>query len=200
LRPERASSAELAIEHRGIRLSLFSESIDDALLSQTAPLVPGSTTLYSYVQNIDRTRTRGVELAFDKRDILPGVDLAGSATWVEPLIRADAAFAPAIGKDIPQVPRRRATIVATWRPTPPVSLTAALRYASRSWATIDNSDPVANTWQGFAGYTVVDLRATFAVTPHWQMAIGADNVGGARYFLFHPFPQRSFSAELRWRY
>jgi len=200
LRPERATSAELAIEHRGIRLSLFSESIDDALLSQTAPLVPGSTTLYSYVQNIDRTRTRGVELAFDKRDVLPGLDLAGSATWVEPLIRADAAFVPAIGKDIPQVPRRRATIVATWRPTPPVSLTAALRYASRSWATIDNSDPVANTYQGFAGYTVVDLRAAFAVSPHWQMAIGADNVGGARYFLFHPFPQRSFSAELRWRY
>ena len=82
----------------------------------------------------------------------------------------------------------------------PVSLTAALRYASRSFATIDNSDPVANTWQGFAGYTVLDLRASLAVTPHWQLAIGADNVGGARYFLFHPFPQRTFSAELRWRY
>ena len=200
LRPERATSAELAIEHRGIRLSLFSESIDDALLSQTAPLVPGSTTLFSYVQNVDRTRARGVELAFDKRNVVPGVDLAGSATWVEPLIRADAAFPAALGKDLPQVPRGRATIVATWRPTPPVSLTAALRYASRSFATIDNSDPVANTWQGFAGYTVVDLRAAFQVTPHWQLAVGADNVGGARYFLFHPFPQRSFSAELRWRY
>jgi iron complex outermembrane receptor protein len=200
LRPERATSGELAIEHSGMRLSLFSESIDDALLSQTAPLVAGSTTLFSYVQNVDRTRTRGIELALDKRDILPGFDLAGSVTWVEALIRADAAFATAIGKDLPQVPRRRATIVATWRPMPPVSLTAALRYASRSFATIDNSDPVANTWQGFAGYTVVDLRATFAVTPHWQWAIGADNVGGARYFLFHPFPQRTFSAELRWRY
>jgi len=200
LRPERATSAELAIEHRGIRLSLFSESIDDALLAQTAPLVPGSTTLFSYVQNVDRTRTRGIELAFDRRDVLPGFDLAGSATLVEALIRADAAFPAAIGKDLPQVPRRRATIVATWRPAPPVSLTAALRYASRSFATIDNSDPVANTWQGFAGYTVVDLRATFAVVPHWQLAIGADNVGASRYFLFHPFPQRTFSAELRWRY
>ncbi|HSI16735.1 MAG TPA: TonB-dependent receptor [Sphingomonas sp.] len=199
LRPERATSGELAIEHRGVRLSLFSESIDDALLSQFG-VVPPSSTPVNFVQNVDRTRIRGVELAFDKRDILPGFDLSGSATWVEPLIRADAAFPAAIGKDVPQVPRRRATIVATWRPTAPVSLTAALRYASRSYATIDNSDPVANTYQGFAGYTVVDLRAAFTVTPHWQLAIGADNVGGARYFLFHPFPQRSFSAELRWRY
>jgi iron complex outermembrane receptor protein len=199
LRPERATSGELAIEHRGVRLSLFSESIDDALLSQFGVL-PTSPTPVNFVQNVDRTRTRGIEIAFDKRDILPGFDLSGSATWVEALIRADAAFASAIGKDVPQVPRRRATIVATWRPTAPVSLTAALRYASRSYATIDNSDPVANTYQGFAGYTVVDLRAAFTVTPHWQLAIGADNVGGARYFLFHPFPQRTVSAELRWRY
>jgi iron complex outermembrane receptor protein len=199
LRPERATSAELAIEHRGIRLSLFSESIDDALVSQSR-LLPNTTTPVNFVQNVDRTRARGIEVAFDRRNILPGFDLSASATWVEPLIRADAAFPAAIGKDLPQVPRRRATIVATWRPAQPVSLTAALRHASRSYATIDNSDPVANTYQGFAGYTVVDLRATFAVTPHWQMAVGADNVGGARYFLFHPFPQRSFSAELRWRY
>ena len=200
LRPERATSAELAVEHHGVRLSLFSESINDALLTQTAPLVPGSTTLFSYVQNVDRTRARGIELAFDRHDVLPGLDLSGSATWVEALIRADAAFPAAIGKDLPQLPRRRATFVATWRPAPPVALTAAVRYASRSYATIDNSDPVANTFQGFAGYTVVDLRAAFIVTPHWQLAIGADNVGGARYFIFHPFPQRSFSAELRWRY
>ena len=49
LRPERARSAELAIEHKDehgkVRLSLFGERVRDALVSQTAPLVPGSTTL-----------------------------------------------------------------------------------------------------------------------------------------------------------
>ena len=45
-----------------LRLSLFEEDIANALLSQSAPLLPGSTTLFSFVQNVDRTRARGVEL------------------------------------------------------------------------------------------------------------------------------------------
>lgn len=203
LRPERALSEELALQHgdgeRYVRLSLFDESITDALLTQTAPLVPGSSTLYSYVQNVDRVHTRGVELAMVERDLLPRFDLSGSVTLIDPRIRADAAFPAAIGKRPPQEPLRRATIVATWRPAEPVALTAAARYSSRSFGTIDNSDPVGNTYQGFGSYVVVDLRANFRVTPHWQMALGVDNVGDRRYFLFHAFPQRTVSAELSYR-
>ena len=203
LRPERALSEELAIQHgdgdRYIRLSLFNEAISDALLSQTVPISPGSSTLVSYVQNVDRVRTRGMELAVVERDLLPRFDLSGSFTLIDSRIRADAAFPTAIGKRPPQVPLRKATIVATWRPTDAISLTAAGRYASRSYGTIDNSDPVSNTYQGFGSYIVADVRANFRVTPHWQMAVGVDNIGNRKYFLFHPFPQRTVSAELTYR-
>ena len=51
LRPEHARSMELAIERpfdQGrVRLSLFDERITDALISQSAPLVPNSTTLFN---------------------------------------------------------------------------------------------------------------------------------------------------------
>jgi iron complex outermembrane receptor protein len=202
LRPERALSEELALEHADahgtIRLSLFNEAIADALLSQTAP-VNGGAQLASYVQNVDRVRTRGIELAFDRRDLLEGFDLAGSVTLVDPKIRADAAFPAAIGKRPPQVPRRKATLVATWRPVERLSLTAAGRYSARAFGTIDNSDPVSHTFQGFEQYLVVDLRAQFRIDRHWIAAIGIDNVGGEKYYLFHPFPQRSFAAELSYR-
>ena len=203
LRPEHALSGELAIQQgdgdRYIRLSLFNESITDALLSQSAPLAPGSSTLFSFVQNVDRVRTRGLELAVVERNLLPRFDLSGSVTLVDPRIRADAAFPTAIGKRPPQIPLRKATIVATYRPSDAISLTAAGRYASRSFGTIDNSDPVSFTYQGFGSYVVVDLRANFRVTPHWQMAVGVDNVANRKYFLFHPFPQRALSAELSYR-
>lgn len=203
LRPERALSEELTVRHgRGsdyVRLSLFNEDLTDALLSQTAPLVPGSSTLFSYVQNVDRLRTRGVELAVVETDLLPGFDLSGSVTLIDPRITANAAFPDAIGKRPPQLPLRKATIVATWRPTDQLALTAAARFASRSFATINNIDSNANTYQGFDGYAVVDLRAQFKVTRRWQLALGVDNVGNDRYFLFHPFPQRSFTAELTYR-
>ena len=205
LRPERARSEELAIEHVAgnghLRLSLFSEAIRDALISQSAPLLPGSTTLFSYVQNIPRVRTRGIELAVDWHDLgLAGFDLSGSVTLVDPTTRSDPAFPAAEGKDLPQVPRRRATLVATYRVDPRLSFTLAGRYSSRSFATIDNSDPIAHTFQGFDPYFVLDARMTYRFGPHLELAAGVENLTDDRYFLFHPFPQRAFSAELGWRW
>jgi iron complex outermembrane receptor protein len=202
LKPEKALSAELAIErHIGgghVRLSLFHETIKDALISQSAPLVPGSTTLFNYVQNIGRTRTNGLELAVEKRNLLPRFDLSGSVTLADPKIASDPTFPVAEGKLIPQVPRRKATIVATWRPTERLSLTGAARYSSRMFATIDNSDIVGHTFQGFEGYVVADVRAIYRVTPQIDVAAGVENLTDKRYFLFHPFPGRTFTAELNW--
>jgi iron complex outermembrane receptor protein len=205
LRAERARSEELAVE-RGfgdshVRLSLFNERIRDALISQSAPLVPGSATLFSYVQNIPQVRTYGLEAAFDWRDaLIPGLDLSGSLTLANPRIVSDPAFAAAEGKDIPQVPRRRATLVATYHAGERAAFTLAGRYSSRSFGTIDNSDVVAHTYQGFEGYLVLDARATFRLSEQLEAAVGAENLTNERYFLFHPFPQRSVTAELSWRW
>ena len=47
---------------------------------------------------------------------------------------------------------------------------------------------------------MLDARATFRLTDHLEAAIGAENLTNARYFIFHPFPQRSVTAELSWRW
>lgn len=205
LRPERARSAELAGQWSDsaghVRLSLFRESIRDALISQTAPLVPGSTALFSFVQNVERVRTTGLELAFERRGLLaPQLDVSGSATLVRPKVVEDVAFPAAEGKDLPQVPRRRATLVLTWHASKAASLTLAGRYASRSFGTIDNSDIVAHTFQGFEGYLVADARAKIGIGKHWTAAIGVENLGNEKYYLFHPFPQRTFTGELTYRW
>ena len=205
LRPERARSAELALERSGrsgnVRLSLFHERIKDALISQSAPLVPGSPTLFNFVQNVPAVRTRGIELAFERRGLLvPSLDLSGSVTLADPTVLRDPAFPAAEGKDLPQVPRRRATLVATWHPSDEIALTLAGRHSSRSYGTIDNSDILTHTYQGFEGYTVIDARANFEVGERWRIAFGVENLGNDKYYLFHPFPQRSFTAEVGFRW
>jgi iron complex outermembrane receptor protein len=205
LRPERARSAELAgmwTNRTGhVRLSLFRESIENALISQTAPLVPGSTALFSFVQNVEHVRTSGVELAFERRGLgVPELDVSGSVTLTRPKILEDAAFPAAEGKDLPQVPRRRATLVMTWRASEAASLTLAGRYSSRSFGTIDNSDVVTHTFQGFEAYLVADARANFRIGEHWNAAFGVENLTNEKYYIFHPFPQRSFTAELTYRW
>jgi iron complex outermembrane receptor protein len=203
LRPERARSEELALEYSTaaghVRLSLFNEAIGDALVSQTAPLVPGSTTLFSYVQNIGATSVRGLEVAFEQRGVVvPQLELSGSVTLVDPKVTRDPAFPAAEGKLIPQVPRRRATLVVTWHGPGDAALTLAGRYASRSFATIDNSDPVGHTFQGFEGYVVADARANIPVDRHWSFAVGVENLTNRKYYLFHAFPGRTFTAEIRY--
>ena len=202
LRPERARSAELALEHHDdhgtVRLALFNEVIGNALISQTSIANPLVTT--SYVQNVDRTRARGVELALDRRDVLPRVDLSASVTYADAITSKDTAFPAAVGHLLPSVPRWKANAVVSWRPVDAVTLTTAARYASRNYATLDNSDTVGNTYQGFYKYFVIDARAQFRVNRHFDFAVGVDNLNNARYFLFHPFPQRSVTAELRWKY
>lgn len=208
LRPERARSGELAIEHRdghgAARVSLFNEVVDGALISQTAPVAiaqPDGSTITattSFVQNVDQTRARGVELALDRRDLVVGVDVSGSVTYADAITSRNAAFPTSVGKLLPSVPAWKANAVLTWRPDPRVALTAAARYSSRNYATLDNSDTVADTYQGFDSFFVVDLRAVVRVTPHWRIGLGVDNVNNDRYFLFHPFPQRSVTADVRW--
>ncbi|MCX7281784.1 MAG: TonB-dependent receptor [Alphaproteobacteria bacterium] len=202
LKPERASSYELATEHRNdsgfFRLSLFEEDITSALLSQSAPLVPGSPTLFSYVQNVDRTQVRGVEFVIDQYDVLlPGLELMGSFTAADGRIRQDDAFTKAVGKFIPGVPKLKANALATYR-IDDWAFTLGARYSDRTFGTIDNSDPISQTYQGFAGYFVVDTRARYKFNENWNVSVGVDNINNDKYFLFHPFPQRTFVMEVHY--
>jgi iron complex outermembrane receptor protein len=203
LKPERASSYELAAERLTgtgrLRLSLFEEDITSALLSQSAPLVPGSNTLFNFVQNVDRTQVRGVEFIVDQYDVfIPGLELMASVTAADARIRQDNAFAAAIGKFLPGVPKLKANAAATYRPDDDWSFTLGARYADRSFGTIDNSDAISQTHQGFAGYFVLDTRMRFRLDENWNVSLGVDNLNNDKYFLFHPFPQRTVLLEIHY--
>jgi len=149
------------------------------------------------VQNVDRTQVRGVEFVVDQYDaFLPGLELMASVTAADGRIRQDSAFAAAVGKFIPGVPKLKANAMATYRPNDKWSFTAGARYADRSFGTIDNSDPVSQTYQGFAGYFVVDARARYKLDESWSVSLGVDNLNNDKYFLFHRFPQRTAIVEI----
>jgi iron complex outermembrane recepter protein len=205
LKPEDAISTEWSLERRledgNVRLSVFTEDIADALISQSAPLLPGSTTLFNYVQNVDKMESRGVELVAAKDNVLiTGLSLTGSLTYVDSKTAEDAAFPAAVGKQTPQVPEWRSTLVATYRPDDKWSFTLAGRYVDRVYGTIDNSDSVSHTYQGFEGFMTWDARVSYEIDPHWTAAAGIENFASADYFLFHPFPQRTGTAELQYRF
>ncbi|MDB5839384.1 MAG: TonB-dependent receptor [Herminiimonas sp.] len=72
------------------------------------------------------------------------------------------------------------------------------RYSGRLYATVDNTDINPATYQGFEGYFVADARVRHQFDKHWSAAAGIDNINNRKYFLFHPFPQRTIFAELKY--
>src|SRR5262249_47744877 len=149
----------------------------------------------------------GVELAASKNNVaVEGLELFGSVTHVDSRILRDPTFVStiggttAVGKRVPNIPTWRVTAGATFRPTTNLALTVAMRHASKQYSTLDNTDTVQNVFQAFDPFTVVDLRAQYRVADWADVSFGIDNVGNAKYHLFHPFPQRTYIAEAKIRF
>jgi len=206
LGPEQALDTELSIERKfadgKVRLSLFTEDTQDALVSQNTTSVDALTNqpiTTSIVTNIDRTRARGAELAWQKDNVaIAHLELFGSVTWVDARIVSDPNFVPgfpgdnATGRRVPNVPEWRSTIGATYRPTDQWAFTVAGRWQSKTFATVDNIDTNPNVYQAFDPFAVVDLKAQYRVSRSGTINFGIDNVLNAQYHLFHPFPQRTY--------
>jgi iron complex outermembrane receptor protein len=202
LKPEHALSSELSAERdwmdASLEVSLFDERIENALLSQTGPL--GAATA-KFVQNVDRTRATGVEVVGHWKDaFVPGLELSGWATYVDAKVEKDAAFPAAAGKRLPQLPRWRGAVVATYSPTPKLDLTVAARYSDRAFGTLDNSDPYADTYQGFGAWFVMDAHVRYRLNRRLVAGLGVSNLTDRSYFLFHPFPQRTVLVDLKYAY
>ena len=197
LKPEKSWTGELSAEKdlgNGLaRATLFHETTQDALYNQ---LIANSTV--SRVQNIDKVRTTGLELAYTGQDVfIKGLELGSSLTYADSKIVANAAFPASVGKRQPRVPRWRSTVYATYKPDARWAFTVAARYAGRQYSNLDNSDVNPDAYFGASRYFTVDLRVVYRIDKRWSAAFGIDNANNEQYWNFHPYPQRTYSAELR---
>jgi iron complex outermembrane receptor protein len=156
----------------------------------------------SRVQNVGRIATRGLELAWNAVDAgLRGLDLQASTTWADSVTKDNAGFVAVpgdtLGKRQPNIPRWRASMLASYRWSERWTTSAGARYSGRQFRTLDNSDSNGDAYMGVSRFFVVDLRARVQIDKTFSAAFGIDNVNNARYWNFHPYPQRTFHAELK---
>jgi iron complex outermembrane recepter protein len=203
LKPEKSWTTEFSVERSvglgRLRSTLFHENTTDALYSQA---IAGTSPIVNSVQNIDRIRTIGLETALDAPDLLmKGLDLQASLTYADSTIMANSSYVSTpgdtVGKQQPRVPKWRASLLASWRVTPKFSASYGLRYGSRQFGTLNNSDPNGFAYQAFSKYFTTDLRLRYSFNKHWSAAFGIDNLNNYTYWNFHPYPQRTINAELK---
>ncbi|MDR3452427.1 MAG: TonB-dependent receptor [Rhodoferax sp.] len=205
LHPERSWTTELTAEkdlgNALARLSFFTEDTQDALYSQTT-YDPVANRNISRVQNIGRIQTKGVEAAYSGSDVLArGLDLNASVTYADSIIRSNAGFVSVpgdtLGKLQPNIPRWRATALASYRVNPQWTVAFGVRYSRTQYRTLNNSDVNGYAYMGVSKYFTTDLRVRYQVTRQWAAAFGIDNLNNYQYWNFHPYPQRSYTAELK---
>jgi len=201
LRPENAVTAELtaerALEGGLLRLSLFEEHMRDALYSQTA-VVAGVGTMTA-IQNVDRVRTDGITVAYQQNDVgMRGLDLTGSLTYARSRTLENAANRAYEGKVYPGVPDWRATLVATYHQGDRTTYSLAARYSGYQANTLDNTDINQTVYGANSRFFVVDARVTHKLDKNFKAAFGIDNLNNEKYYAYHPMPQRTLFAELKY--
>ncbi|HEY8966170.1 MAG TPA: TonB-dependent receptor [Candidatus Methylacidiphilales bacterium] len=210
LKPENVLSEELAVTRKfgeggkegSLRASIFNEYVNNALVSQSG-YITGTQTLYTYTSNVNVVRNTGVELAFQKDNVgVEGLTLFDSVTYTNSEILSDPGFvsatgSTAVGKRVPNIPDWKATFGVTYRPDSHWALTAAGRYSGVQYSTLDNTDNNNGVMGAFDSFMVFDLHAQYKLNDHLAVDAGIDNVNNEKYFLYHPFPQRTYFASVK---
>ena len=202
LKPEYSLAKELTVERSiamdastgTIRASIFEDDMRDTIFNQTNTLVFGNP---SNIQNIDRVRTRGLELSASVNDaFVRGLDLSGNVTFARSVILENGNNPATVGNRWVRVPRVRANLVVSYRPDANWLTSIAMRHAGRQYNQLDNSDINPDTYGGTSSYTVWDAKARYRITRQIEASIGVNNLLNRKYYAFHPYPGRSLIGEL----
>lgn len=205
LRPERSVTSELTAEkdlgNAILRVTGFFENTKDAIYSQRNVFANGTTS--TFVQNINRVESKGIELAYFGNDVFKkGLDLSGSVTYVDSRIKENNGYVTVagdtIGKFQPRVPKWRGNVLANYRWNDKLNTSIGARYSGRQFNSLDNSDVNGFAYTGVSSFFVVDTRVVYKLDRYWTVAGGIDNLNNYKYWNFHMYPMRTFFGELRY--
>ncbi|MDP3265980.1 MAG: TonB-dependent receptor [Sulfuricurvum sp.] len=202
LKPENIFSKELTLENtleQGYaRFSFFDQEVKDMIFSQTdVSVIPNVTSQ----QNLDKTRIYGVEAAYGQGGFMNDLlEIGGSLTLVKSQIVSNSAMPTSQGKWIPRIPNIRLTTYGTYHISSALDATIGYRYSGKQYGTLDNSDVNRNVYGSSSAFSVLDAKLGYKVGKNLQAFIGVDNLTNCEYYAYHPYAQRTYSAQLKYTY
>jgi iron complex outermembrane receptor protein len=201
LKPENDLSRELSTEWyrpNGIaRFTIYRSDTRNTLFSQTDTTVFPNVTS---VQNVGLVRTRGAEASYDGTGVLwPMFDLVANLAYTQATTVRNAQNPASEGKQFYRIPRWRANLVATYHASDRVAMTVAGRYSGRQYNTLDHSDIDPDTFGGASAFLTFDAKLTWKVSEHVELGAGVDNLTNRRYYVYYPYPSRSYLVEAKFR-
>jgi iron complex outermembrane recepter protein len=99
-----------------------------------------------------------------------------------------------------RIPKWRAHGTATYHATQNWDVIAALDYRGKQFANDDNSDTAGHVYGASDEYVLVNFKTAYTMDVGHDMkakfSVGIDNLLDEDYYDFHPYPQRTYFANV----
>lgn len=202
LKPEKSRDANLMLRRSfdDIRFtgSVFYQRVEDAIFSQQGFNQFGIVT--SSFKNIELVRQWGVEAIIEAADVagIDGLNLDFNAAWIDAETVRNPSVPASEGVQFPRIPKWRLNGNARYRFAPDWQFSTGWRYASRPNTNLEGTQR-GDTYGYTSEFLIFDAKLSWDVTDQAQISVGVDNIGNDKAWVFHPYPQRTFSLELKWK-
>ena len=180
------------------RINLFSETIEDAIESQS-----NFSTLVTTFSAVDEVQTDGVELILNYSGLLvPELDARFNVTYTKSVIEDNStAEGPnptttIEGNDYPRMPRWRSNLLLTYHVNDKWDLSGNVQYADKSFGRLQNDDIAEGVMGAQDGYTRVGVKTTYDFSEQIEVGFGVDNLTDEQSYVAHPWPGRTLYLSL----
>ncbi|MBL6986383.1 MAG: TonB-dependent receptor [Methylobacter sp.] len=203
LQPEMGYFHDFKIQHELTEgyasVTFFYNQISNEILRTQTLLNTG--VISNRTRSIDETETVGMEIAYVQDNIfdLP-VGLSLNGTWLNKEIKKDSNNPIMVGKEWPRIPQWRAHGTATYHVTKNWDAIAALDYRGKQFANDDNSDFAGHVYGASDEYVLANFKTAYTMDVGHDIkakfSVGVDNILDESYYDFHPYPQRTYFANI----
>ncbi|WFP52236.1 TonB-dependent receptor [Methylomonas sp. EFPC3] len=192
--------AEYDFNNGYVRLNLFHENVRNAIYNQSIYL-PGSAVLSTLVSSIGEVETDGLDFTINHDRVFgSNFDVKLNTTILNAEIIANERNPAYVGKQFPLMPNYRANLLTTYHYGTDWDFSVGTRYSGRQFSQLDNSDLQLPYYSAFTESVYVDLKATYRFNKAGHVSAGIDNINDYQAFYNHPLPQRTFFAQVGYKF
>jgi iron complex outermembrane recepter protein len=176
-----------------VRLNLIYEDIDNVIFSQNVTV--NNESIRTFVP-ISEVTTKGAEFVFTQKNLLDSnLDLRFNLTLMDSEITRNVFNTSIEGNDFPRLPTWRGNVVATYHITDKWDVGGGIRFASKGFQQLDNSDIASETYGVMDKYTFVNLKTNYQYNEHVRVSLAVDNLFNDLAYVNHPYPLRTVFVE-----
>jgi iron complex outermembrane recepter protein len=201
LKPESSEDINVILrkEFSNIRVtgSIFYQDVENFIFS-FEHLNPVGARLTSFV-NIDRVKQTGAELIFESQDLfVSNLQMDINIAYIDDNIIKNSFLPSSEGNQFPRIPywrinsQMRYEFLQGWR------FATGFRYNSRPNTNLEATQR-GDTFGYASEQLIVDTRLSWQFTPSTEWSFGIDNINNDKAWAYHPFNQRTYLLELKWK-